>query len=89
MTAAAPVRLVVTRHALDQMAARRIEPAWVERVALTPEWTGHDRQPGVARHFGAVPEFGGRVLRVVVADRGRERHVLTVHFDRNASRRRS
>jgi Domain of unknown function (DUF4258) len=83
-----PVRLVVRRHALEQMAERGIEPVWTERVALDPDWTEGDPQPGVARHFGAVPEFGGRILRVVVADRGAERHVLTVHFDRNARRRR-
>jgi Domain of unknown function (DUF4258) len=76
------------KHALDQIGDRRLDPAWVERVALSPDWSEPDPQPGVTRHYGAVPEFGGRVLRVVAADRGDERHVLTVHFDRGARRRR-
>jgi hypothetical protein len=75
------------RHALEQMAERGIELAWAERVALRPDWTEPDPQSGVTRHFGAIPEFGGRVLRVVVTDVGDERRVLTAHFDRNARRR--
>jgi Domain of unknown function (DUF4258) len=76
------------RHALGQIADRRLDLAWVERVAFQPDWSEPDPQPGVTRHYGTVPEFGGRVLRVVVADRGDERHILTVHFDRGARRRR-
>jgi hypothetical protein len=75
------------KHALDQIADRRLDPAWVERAALHPDWSEPDPQPGVTRHF-LVPELGGRVLRVVAADRDDERHVLTVHFDRGARRRR-
>ena len=82
------MRLVLRRHALDQITERGLDPAWVERVAQHPDWSEPDPQPGVARHYGSVPEFGGRVLRVVVADRGDERHILTVHFDRGAARRR-
>jgi hypothetical protein len=39
------------------------------------------------RCFGAIPELGDRVLRVVVTDVGEERRVLTAHLDRNARRR--
>jgi hypothetical protein len=80
------MKLVMRKHALDQIADRKLDRAWVERVALRPEWTQPDDKPGVMRHYGAIPEFGYRVLRVVVVDRGLERHVLTAHFDRGASR---
>ncbi len=82
-----PVRLVMSKHALEQIAERRLDRLAVERVAMQPEWTESDPQPGVIRLFGPAPEHGGRVLRVVVADRGLERHVLTAVLDRNARRR--
>lgn len=55
-------------------------------MALRPDWTEPDPRPGITRLFGVVPEHGGRILRVVVADRGGERHVLTAHLDRRARR---
>ena len=53
---------------------------------MRPDWIEPDPQPGVARYFGIVPEFGGRVLRVVIAETADERRILTAHFDRNARR---
>ena len=81
-----PLKLVMTRHALDRITEHRLDRAWVERVAMSPEWTRPDPRPGVVRHFGAVPELGGRVLRVAVADTDGERRVLSAHLDRGARR---
>lgn len=76
----------MTRHAEEQIADRELERAWVERVAMSPEWTESDPRPGIVRHFGAVPEFGGRVLRVAVVQGSGWRRVLSAHFDRDARR---
>jgi hypothetical protein len=82
------MRLFLTMHVARRLAERGLDRAWVERVALQPAWVEPDPLPGVARHFGPVPEAGGRVLRVAVADRQGLRHVLSAHFDRGAARRR-
>ena len=80
------MRLVMSKGALEQIFERRLNLTAIERVASNPEWAEPDPQPVVTRLFRPAPEHGGRVLRVVVADRGRERHVLTVLLDRNARR---
>jgi hypothetical protein len=74
------------RHAVEQIAERGLDRAWVERVAMHPDWAEPDPKPGIFRHFGIVPERGERILRVVVADRDKERYVLTAHLDRGARR---
>jgi hypothetical protein len=81
-------RLFLTMHVARRLAERGLDRAWVERVALQPEWVEPDPLPDVVRCFGPVPEAGGRVPRVAVADRQGLRHVLSDHFDRGAARRR-
>lgn len=82
------MRLVISDHATDQAAERGLDLAWVERIALHPDWTEPDTDPTRVRHFGVVPELDGRVLRVIVSDTPAERRVITAHLDRKASRRR-
>jgi hypothetical protein len=43
---------------------------------------------GAIRAFGRVAAFGNRMLRVVYYDAGTEYRIITVFFDRRASRRR-
>jgi hypothetical protein len=83
------LRLVMARHALQGIAKRKLDPRWVERIALRRDWTEPDPQPGVMRHCGVAPGLGNRVLRVPVADRRDERHVISAFPDRAARRRRS
>ena len=45
-------------------------------------------QPGAIRAFRRIAAFGNRVLRVVYYDAGSEYRIITVFFDRQASRRR-
>ena len=48
-----------------------------------PDWTEPDpHDPQVVRYFRAIPEFGGRVLRVVVNVAVEPRRVVSVFFDR-------
>ena len=82
-----PATVTITAHAADQMKVRGIDRAWVEATLSAPEATEPDPRSGRVRLFRAVPEFGGRVLRVVVERRGHDVEVVTVHFDRSATRR--
>lgn len=53
-------------HALDSLARRDIDRAWVEQTILTPDEAEPDpTHPDRARAFRAIPERGGRILRVV------------------------
>jgi hypothetical protein len=57
--------LFFTKHALDAIDEREIDPAWIERAARAPDWAVPDPlRPGVERRFRAIPEHGNRVLRV-------------------------
>jgi hypothetical protein len=80
------VDIVMTKHALDRIAEHGLDRAWVESIALAPEWVEDDPRPGVRLHFGVLPERAGRVLRVAVTDRGGDRLVLSAHLDRGARR---
>lgn len=53
-----------------------------------PEWVEPDRgDPTVERRFRAIPEYGGRVLRVACVETETHIRVISVHFDRRARRR--
>ena len=45
-------------------------------------------RPDATRAFRRIAAFGNRVLRVVYYDAGTEYRIITVFFDRQASRRR-
>lgn len=79
------MRLRFTQHALDMLEERRIEPDWVARTLERPERLADDpRGPPLRRAFGAVPEAGGRILRVVFRMEDDLILVVTAHFDRGA-----
>ncbi|MGE3871036.1 MAG: DUF4258 domain-containing protein [Pseudorhodoplanes sp.] len=79
-----PLRL--TRHAQDAVEERALDPGWIERTVREPEWSHPDPRPDVERRFRAIPEFGGRVLRVACIETADEIRILTVFFDRDARR---
>jgi hypothetical protein len=82
-------RIVLTDHARTRLDERKIRFEWVERTVRAPEWTEPDRsQPGVERRFRAVPEFGGRMLRVACVETENTIRVVTLTFDRDARRKR-
>jgi hypothetical protein len=83
MTARKPLSL--TAHAEDAILERNLDRNWVERTVWEPEWYHPDpHRPGVERRFLAIPEFGGRVLRVACLETADEIRILTVFFDRDA-----
>lgn len=74
-----------SRHARDVMSERKIPEDWVQRaldqpdrVEIAPDSTSH--------HIKAIPEHGGRYLRVVVNPSVTPHRVVTVFFDRRLGR---
>ncbi len=62
-----------------------LEQMWIESAVLMPDRTTPDPgRPGVTLSFKAIPERGGRVLRVAHRPDGVDLLVLTAHFDRGA-----
>jgi len=76
-----------TRHASDAIAERKLHSDWIDMTARQPEWSHPDpHHNGVERRFRAIPEFGGRVLRIACIETAHEIRILTVFFDRDARR---
>jgi hypothetical protein len=76
--------LEFSEHALFALGERGIALEWVERVAEAPDLRVDDpRDPELERFYGRVPEFGGRVLRVVLNTRVEPWRVVSVYFDRS------
>lgn len=72
-----------TKHAREAMTIRRIAPEWIESTIVAPDRVEADpRHPERTRSYRAVPEFRGRILRVVYRQDGMDYIVITVHFDR-------
>ncbi|MGC8917691.1 MAG: DUF4258 domain-containing protein [Thermoanaerobaculum sp.] len=74
--------LRLTTHAQEVLEKRRIPLRWVEKVVSNPEWNEWDTvDPSLEHRLGTVPEFGNRILRVVVRDVGSTILVITAYFD--------
>ena len=60
----------------------------VEDTASKPDWIEQDpRDALVERRFRAIPEFGGRILRVACVETNSSIRVISALFDRNARRK--
>lgn len=82
--------LLFTFHAPVRIAQREIAAEWIERTVRDPTWVEPDpKDPQAQRRFRHIPEFGDRVLRVVVVETANAVRVITVIFDRGALRRRA
>ncbi|ABQ90839.1 hypothetical protein RoseRS_2462 [Roseiflexus sp. RS-1] len=67
---------VLTEHARDALKKRHIQIAWMERALTRPEVTETDPVDADLEHrLARIPEFGHRVLRVIVTP-GEHRHIL-------------
>ena len=77
---------VLTEHARDALARRNISLIWVERALHTPEMTEADSIDADLEHrLVRIPEFGNRMLRVVVNVKKVPPHVVTAFIDRRRS----
>ncbi len=76
------MKLHFTQHALNRMAKRQLQQAWIERVIANPSRIAPDEVDAALEHrLGIVPELANRVLRVIVS-KGEPKRVVTVHLDR-------
>lgn len=74
---------VLTEHARDALEKRQIQVAWLEQVLTAPEAAEADPVDADLEHrLARIPEFGHRVLRVIVNVKKTPLHVITVFFDR-------
>jgi len=75
----------LTRHARERVEAGEVQIAWIEETILRPTRTRPDPyRAAVTLSFRAIPEFGGRVLRVAHRSDGDDVLVITAFFDRGA-----
>ena len=73
----------LTEHARDAMQKRGIRTEWLERTVAAPQSRAPDEVDDELEHrLAAIPEFGNRVLRVIVNTRTLPERVITVYFDR-------
>ena len=83
----AALALILTIHVQRRLAARQLPMDWIERTVRQPDWPSPDpKRPGLTRSYRAIPEAGGRVLRVVHRPLGPDILVVTVFLDRGARR---
>jgi len=74
----------MTEHARDVLEERQIPIAWMERALEQPAVSlPSQRDPSVESRFLRIPEFGDRVLRVVVNKHAVPERVISVYFDRS------
>ena len=79
---------VLSKHAQDMIEEREIPPEWIEHVLQSRIFEEPDRQtPGAIRAYAPIEAFGNRMLRVVYYDTGPALRVITLFFDRRATRR--
>jgi hypothetical protein len=73
----------LTEHARDALEKRRIELEWAERVLDTPEGAEPDPvDPDLEHRLARIPEWGNRVLRVIVNGKTNPPRIVTAFFDR-------
>jgi len=74
---------IMTEHARDALEKRRIPLEWLERTIAVPEWTEKDSMDEDLEHrLARIPEFGGRILRVIININTEPPRIVTVYFDR-------
>jgi hypothetical protein len=74
----------LTKHAKKVLAEREIQQDWLERTLNEPMLRQPDPDdPALERRYRPIPEFGDRVLRVVVDPAVEPVRVVSVFFDRS------
>jgi uncharacterized DUF497 family protein len=77
------VKAVLTQHAKDMLTKRRIDVAWIEKAVDSPNLVVPDPlDTTLEQRFVKIPEYGGRVLKVVVNKMASPERVVSAYFDR-------
>ena len=80
---AGPLPYELWAHADQVMTERSISRDWLERTLAEPDTVEPDaRDRRLVHHLRVFPEYGGRVLRVVVTASASPRRVVAMFFDR-------
>lgn len=79
-------QIIFTRHAETVLSERGIERTWVERTLRRPDSGETDSDRGTLNAFCAIPEYGGRILRVTYINDDAGMRVITAFFDRRRRR---
>lgn len=75
---------VLTQHAQDRLANRQIALEWIERTLARPVMMEADRTDSQLRHYLApIPEYGNRVLQVIINPATTPVKIVTFYFDHN------
>ena len=78
------IRYSLTQHAQDRLEKRQIQIEWIERAVTAPELIEADRSDPDLRHYlVTIPEYGKRVLRVIVNETTIPVNIVTFYFDRS------
>jgi hypothetical protein len=78
---------VLTAHAAQMVRERCIEDGWIWEVLAEPAVVLPDARDLTLSHLlRRIPENGDRMLRVVIDSTQIPRRVITLFFDRKASR---
>ena len=73
----------LSQHAIDAIAKRNIAAEWLERALDAPQRVVPDAMDEELEHrIIAIPELGGRVLRVVVNAHRSPIRIATAYIDR-------
>ena len=79
----------LSRHAIERMTQRGIDISLIERTILAPDSTRPDGiDEGLMHYLKALPEFGDRVLRVVVRSVAPSTVIVVTAFIDRAARSR-
>jgi hypothetical protein len=77
------VPYILTNHARTKILERNISQEWVERALSSPELLELDSEDPTKTHaFKTIPEYGGRVLRVIYNGINTPWIIISVYFDR-------
>ncbi len=77
----------LTAHAAQMARERCIDQSWILLALLNPAMILPDPRDKVLIHkFRRIPDYGGRVLRIVIDSTQIPPRVITLFFDSKASR---
>ena len=74
---------ILTQHARDALAKRKIDVEWLERTLAHPKRIEPDKtDPALEHRLAIISERGDRVLRIIVNKSESPILVVTLFFDR-------
>jgi len=77
----------ISQHARDMPKEREIPEEWMWRTIHKPD-SMEEKADGNTHYVKAIPEHGGRFLRVVVNPHIQPKRIVTLFFDRRLGRQR-